>query len=237
MKLQQRYIYPPRPLHDAVPFSEIQMYSTYGWVGQIKVNDKRTEISVNNADVQIFNRHNGTHKTFTLTAELKAELLHICQNILGLDISRWSYLDGGLLDGKSKFISGVLAIWDILVQEGDWLLGTTYGARYEWLLEKATAAGCGSFMVTINGQEFDFGIKLSEHIFLPRTFKDFNIAWDFTQAVNKAAGWSTETGGEPVLEGVIVKDPNGILKPDNGKEENNTSWSARSRVRTGRHRQ
>jgi hypothetical protein len=237
MKLNERYIYPPRPLHNPLPFSEIGVFSQYGWQAQIKYNDKRTEISVNGGDVQLFNRHNSAHKTFTLSPELRGELLTVFRDVFGLDISNWSYADGGLLDGKNKNIAGLLVIWDILVREGDWLVGSTYGDRYKWLLDKAVAAGGKPFLVIINGQEFDFGVRLSEHIFLPRFTEDFNSVWEFTQLVNKAAGWSTETGGEPCLEGIIAKDPNGVLKPDNGRESNNTDWSARSRVRTGRHRQ
>jgi hypothetical protein len=236
MKIAQRYIYPPRPMKEAIPFSQVKIYSQYGWVGQVKYNDKRTEISVSDNGVEIFNRHNSTHKTFTLSAALREELLTVFRDILGLDVSNWSYLDGGILDGKNKHISGLFVIWDILVREGDWLVGSTYQERYNWLLEKAIAAGGKPFIVTINGKEFYFGVRLSEHVFLPRVSEDFNSIWEFTQAVNQAAGWSTETGGEPVLEGIIAKDPNGVLKPDNGQEKNNTEWSARSRVRTGRHR-
>lgn len=236
MKLKERYIFPPRPLHDPVPFDRIGMYARYSWQAQIKYNDKRSEISVNNGLVELFNRHKSKHKTFTLTAELREELLVVFRDVLGLDVSQWSYLDGGLLDGKNKHISGLFVIWDILVREGEWLIGSTYGERYKWLLEKAEAIGGKPFIVEINGKQFDFGIKLSEHIFLPRVSNDYQAVWDFVHAVNTAAGWSTATGGEPVVEGVILKDPSGVLKPDNGVEENNNTWSARSRVRTGRHR-
>lgn len=236
MKLAKRYIFPPRPFHDPIPYDKIGMYAKYGWQTMLKYNDKRTEFSVSNNSVEIFNRHKSTHKTFTLSKELHDELLTVFKDIFGLDTADWSYADGGILDGKSKHISGLIVIWDILVRNSDWLLGSTYQERYNWLLEKAVAAGNKPFIVTINGQEFDFGIKLSEHVFLPRFFNDLSTAWELTQLVNKAAGWSTEGGGEPVLEGVILKNPSGILKPDNGKAENNNDWSARSRVRTGRHR-
>jgi len=236
MKLAKRFIYPPRPMKDAIPFSEVKMYSQYGWIGQVKWNDKRTEISVSDGGVEIFNRHNGVHKTFTLTDELREELLTVFRDVFGLDISNWSYADGGLLDGKNKHISGLFVIWDILVREGEWLVGSTYQDRYNWLLEKAVAAGGKPFIVTINGKEFDFGVRLSEHIFLPRVSEDFNSIWEFTQAVNKAAGWNSPKDGEAVLEGIVAKDPNGILKPDNGKIDNNTDWSARSRIYTKRSR-
>jgi hypothetical protein len=202
----------------------------------VKYNDKRTEISVNGGDVQLFNRHNSTHKTFTLSPELREELLTVFRDVFGLDISNWSYADGGLLDGKNKNIAGLLVIWDILVREGDWLVGSTYGDRYKWLLDKAVAAGGKPFLVIINGQEFDFGVRLSEHIFLPRFTEDFNSVWEFTQLVNKAAGWKGPQDGEAILEGIVAKDPNGKLKPDNGKIDNNTDWSARSRIYTKRSR-
>jgi hypothetical protein len=237
MKLAKRYIYPPRPIHDPVPIDKIGMYAKYSWKAQLKYNDKRTEISVNNNEVELFNRHKSKHKTFTLTTELHNELLTVLRDVLGLDVSQWSYVDGGLLDGKNKNIAGLIVIWDILVREGDWLIGSTYGERYKWLLDKAVAAGGQPFMVEVNGQKFDFGIKLSEHVFLPRVFENYETAWELVFAVNKAAKWNGIGDGEPLLEGCILKDPDGVLKPDNGKEENNTTWSARSRVRTGRHRQ
>jgi hypothetical protein len=211
------------------------MYNQYGWKAQTKFNDKRTEIAIDANSVEIFNRHKGQHKTFMLSDSLRDEIVAVCRDIFGLDVSQWSYLDGGLLDGKSKHIEGIVVIWDILVREGDWLVGSTYQERYGWLLAKAEAAGGEPFIVIINGQEFDFGIRLSEHIFMPRFWEDFESCWQFTQRVNKAAGWSMENGGEPVLEGIVMKDPQGVLKPDNGKEKNNTEWSARSRIRTGRH--
>ena len=237
MKLTERYIFPPRPLHDPVPYDKIGMYSRYSWKAQVKYNDKRSEISISNGSVELFNRHKSKHKTFVLTAELREELLTVARDVLGLDVSQWSYLDGGLLDGKNRHISGLIVLWDILVREGDWLVGSTYAERYEWLLVRAMAAGGKPFLVKINGQEFDFGIKLSEHVFLPRLLNDYATVWEFVQAVNKAAGWKGPGDGEPVVEGVILKDPCGVLKPDNGKSENNNDWSARSRVRTGRHRE
>jgi hypothetical protein len=201
-----------------------------------KYNDKRSELSISDGEVQLFNRHKSFHKTFTLTDSLRNEIITVCRDILHLDISKWSYLDGGLLDGKNKHISGMFVIWDILVREGDWLIGSTYQERYDWLLTKAKAAGNESFFVTINEQKFDFGIKLSEHIFIPRFWDTFESCWEFTKLVNAAAGWTSSTDGEAILEGIVLKNPKGVLKPDCGRPENNTSWSARSRICTKRSR-
>jgi hypothetical protein len=236
MQITKRYIYPPRPIHDPVPFDKIDMFRKYGWnVIQTKFNDLRTEISVDGTVVELFNRHKSIHKTFSLSSALRQEVLDVF-HLLGLDSSKWSYLDGGLLNGKNKHISGLIVIWDILVRDGEWLIGTTYGERYEWLHQKALVAGGEVFYVTINGQQFEFGIKLSEHIFIPINHPDTSTAWEFTRKVNEVAGWKGIGDGEPVIEGIMIKNQHGVLKPDLGKERNNEEWSARCRVRTGRHR-
>lgn len=228
MKLQERYIYPPRPSHDPVPFEQIGMYYAYEWKSQIKVNDLRTEFSVVSDTVTFFNRHKATYKNSVVPEYLPSEILEVC-NKLELGTSEWSYLDGGMMCCKNKAVSGIVAIWDILVKRGDWLLNTTYQARYDMIVKSNEP-----FTITINGYNFDIGYKLSEHIFVPYIYDNFNEPWELTNAVNAAAGWKNV--GEPVLEGIVVFDPNGKLDPDNGKKENNVLWRARSRVHTGRHR-
>ena len=146
----------------------------------------------------------------------------------------WSYLNGGLLDGKNRHFSGILAIWDVLVCEGEYLVGSTYGERHGWLEKKAAEHECGPYVVNIGGQEFTMGIKLSEHIFLTTSHPNAAIAWDFTQRMNAAGGWKGKGDGEPLVEGIVVKDQNGKLEYAM-KEDNNSCWSARCRVRTGRH--
>jgi len=228
MQITKRYIYPPRPVHDPVPFDKIGMFRRYGWKCQIKVNDLRTEFSIENGRVEFFTRHATPHKR-DIPDYIPAEILKVCEK-LGFGTSEWVYLDGGLLQHKNKHLSGLVAIWDILVVKGDYLLGTTYQSRYDLL-----AKSCEPFIVIINGKSFDIGLKLTEHIFVPRIYNDFDAAWSLVREVNTAAGWSEKTGGEPCLEGLVMKQMDAKLEPDLGREKNNNSWSARSRVCTKRH--
>ena len=233
MQMTKRYLFPPRPAKDPVPYTQIDMFKGYGWVAQTKYNDHRLLISLDANGVEIFNRHREHPRAYVLPDDLRAEIVAVCHGLLGLSREQWSYLDGGLLHNKSRWLANTIAIWDILVREGDFLLGTTYSSRYNWLLSKVQKDE--PFLVTVGSQQFDFGIKLSDHIFLPRLWESYSEAWEFTQRVNAAAGWKGPGDGEPVVEGVILKDPQGILSVPT-REDNNTTWSTRCRVRTGRHR-
>ena len=155
--------------------------------------------------------------------------------MFGLKDDAWSYIDAGLIHGKHKSITNTIAIWDILVRDNEWLIGTTYQARYKQI----AACASGSFMIKLGKSEFDFGLRLTDNIFIPRIYTDYQEAWDVVTAANEAVGWKEPTMkvsyGEPVLEGIVLKNPNGILEAGH-KEKNNTTWYSRCRVRTGRHR-
>lgn len=225
------YIFPPRPAKNPIPIAQIGIYSKLGWVAQLKYNGKRTEISLDGDETIFHTRHKSVHASNVVPSYIVQEMAEVRQR-LGLSADAWQYFDGETLVHKNKWLGGFVVLWDLLVANGDWRLGTKYSARYEQL----AAIAIGPFEVVIGGQKFDIGLKLTEHIFVPHLFTDLNAAWEFTQKVNAAAGWKEGPGaGEPVLEGLVAKDMNGTLEPG-FREENNTTWSVRCRVRTGRHR-
>jgi hypothetical protein len=230
MKIPRRYIYPPRPLHDAVPRNSINMYQKMDWWAQIKYNDKRTVISLFDGMFEMSNRHRDKHKTYNVPGFLHDEILEAAQ-ILGLESDHWHYLDGGLLHGKHKIMRDTIVIWDILVRNDEWLVGSTYKDRYKSLISGLDNT---PFIVDVNGQACDFGVKITDHIFIPKIWRDYDAIWKFVDETNEAACWKENDGGEPLLEGVMLKAPNGKLKIST-KENNNTDWSVRSRVKTGRH--
>jgi hypothetical protein len=207
------------------------VFHTYNWVSQLKVNDLRTEFSVAGGDVEFFNRHNGKHQPSRIPQYMATEALEVCRK-LGFGTDGWNYLDGGLMCCKNRQVSGITAIWDILVLQGEWLLDTTYQYRYDLIAQQNSEP----FIITVGSKDFDIGLRLSEHIFVPRLYDDYNIPWQLAKDVNAAAGWSGKDDGENILEGVYLKNANSKLKPDNGKEVNNTDWGARSRFTTGRSR-
>lgn len=201
------------------------MYVRAGWQCMLKFNDLRAGVSICGSEITLYNRHGQRHK-YAPPEWLNAEVKQAAQQF-GVAPQKWSYLDGGLLHHKHPLLRDVLVLWDVLVIDNEWLLGTTYATRYGRLL----AACSDPFELTVQGKPYRLGRKLAPHVFVPELWPDFQSAWDFVQEVNQAAGW---TSGEPVLEGVFFKNPKGLLQPAL-REENNTDWSARCRVRTRRH--
>jgi len=227
MKIAKRYIYPPRPKQGAIPHTELSSHRGKGWKAQLKYNGNRILISVNNGEVEFYNRHNALHK-YTPSQEMIDEIKNLLAT-LGLDGAEWNYLDGELLHTKHKLFKDTVVIWDILVRDSEWLLNSTYEERYNWLAERI---GDEPYMLQVNDKQFSIGIKISDHIFLPVFIEDSESLWDLVTEANEAAGWKE---GEPLLEGVVLKRANAKLTP--GFTENSGDpWQIRCRVSTGRHR-
>ncbi len=227
------YIYPPRA-ETCVPRNEAKIFMDMGWKPQYKYNDSRCLIKIlpgNN--IELWNRHGERFRTYTAPDWLHMELLEVA-GALGLTSDSWHLLDGGLLDQKHQAIKDTIVIWDILVKEGEHLLGTTYQERYQ-ILQNSISSEETFWYTHKTHQPINFGIKLTNHTLLARQYepKDYESMWQTVQTVN--APYSTPTDIKPVLEGVIIKDPNGRLEMGY-KEKNNTDWMVKSRVTTGRHR-
>lgn len=226
MNVTTRYIYPPRPIKDAVPFDQLEFLVKYGWKFQIKFNGKRLVLHTSSAGIKFYNRHAELHK-YMPPSRLIEEINYVV-NMLGIN-EDWSYLDGELWHGKHRLVSDTIILWDIIVANGNWLIDTSYQERYDRLMNTTQ----GKYELVIGAEKVIIGAKLTDHIFVPLTYEDPQVPWDIVQHANELSGWHNE--GEPLLEGVIAKYYSGKLEPGI-RENNNTSWQTRSRVRTGRHR-
>jgi len=231
MKIAQRYIYPPRPREGAIPHTELHNFQEMGWQGELKFNGNRLALHTNGKGAVFYNRHGEVHKTYTPPEWLLEEVDQVRQ-MLGLSKDEWNLFDGELLNNKHKLLKDMIALWDIIVRDSEWLLNTTVEERYNWILDQLPPDP-ELFYLEIGDKRFPLGIRLTDHIFLPILTEDLESLWDLTQQVNEAAGWTGE--GEPVLEGIVLKLPSGKLEPGL-KEKNNAAWQQRCRVRTGRHR-
>jgi len=226
MKISKRFIFPPRPYESPIPLQDTGTYKRLGWVAQLKYNDLHAMVTVGD-EISIVNRNNKAFVKYTLTQSMSDQLRQISDTI-GL-IDEWSLFDGGLLHAKNKLLSNKLVLWDLLVENGIWSLKTTYQERYDKLAKIAI----GTYWLNVNGKEFDFGLKLTNDIIVPKLFTDYQQAWDLVTEINEQDDW--DSSGEPLLEGLVLKFPAGVLHPS-FKEKNNTSWSVRCRIKTNRHR-
>lgn len=222
-----RFIYPPRP-NSVVTLDELPHYGSLGFVGQFKFNDSRTTISyLPDGTYELWNR-DGSRPQFYPTAELDAEIKQV-RSILGLKEDSWSYLDAGLLHKKHRAIKNTLVIWDILVRDNDYLTGTTYISRFNSIIDKAVEPYAYN--------DFLLGYRLTDNILVPKNFKhdEWGQCWQDVTEINKSVGFTDENSPVgPLLEGLVLKDPHGTLSFAS-REANNTDWSVRCRVKTGRH--
>ena len=201
-------IYPPRP-EEVIP-RNIDIRWLHAWILQIKYNDTRVVISIEKDGIKIYNRHKEPLKKHKPTQGLLDDINNLRQT---LNITDNTILDGGLLNDDT------LALWDILKHNNKPLIGTTYAER-------------AARLRAISNEENlpRLGHKISDHIWTPHNW-DWNERdqiWDIVAQTNK-------TENRVALEGIVYKDPLGVLEPGY-KEKNNTTWLIKSRIATGRHR-
>lgn len=251
-----QYIFPPRA-NQCIPRNETQFLADYNYLAQLKYNDSRCIIKYcEDGQVELWNRHAEKFRSYTPTEELNQELQELRQ-ILGLRKDSVSMLDGGLLDQKHQAIKNTIVIWDILVRNGEQLLGTKYKDRYDSLYQHATKEPWYYKGPIIPGSKdprpqpnlgegvhhhepINFGKTYTPSIFIPDNWepKDWDKAWELVHKANAPFTLGKPNSKDyeikPVLEGLVYKDPNGILEMGY-REKNNESWMVRSRVTTGRH--
>ena len=201
-------IYPPRP-ENVIP-RDLDIRWLHTWFLQIKYNDTRVVITYEKDDIKIYNRHKEPLKKHKPTPELIEDLQQLRNK---LNIQDDTILDGGMLDNNT------IIIWDILKHNGTKLLGTTYAERHARLH-------------AISSQESlpRYGHQILPHIYTPHnwTWSERDQIWEIVANTNK-------TENKITLEGIVYKDPLGLLEPGY-KEKNNTNWMVKSRITTGRHR-
>ena len=225
------YVYPPRS-KSALPRHETAMLADFGWIANYKFNDSHLLLKLLPNDVEFWGRK-GERLAYRPDNRLVAEL-RAAQDILGLDRDQYHLLDGGLLDSRHPSIKDVVVIWDILVRDGEHLLGSTYKQRCS-LLMGVMPHNDSWFYRHQDHDPIDFGVRLTDNVFMPRSYSspDWTDMWHNVDVVNKPY---TDSSGKvsPVLEGLMFKDINGKLEYG-FRENNNTHFMVRSRVTTRRH--
>jgi hypothetical protein len=233
-KIADSYIYPPRP-RTAIPRTDMDMFGEAGWIAQLKYNGARCLIKyLPGGKIELWGRHAERFKNYTPPDWLINQLRDL-QTALGLSTTEWSLLDGELLDFKHEAIRDTIAIFDILVENGAYLVGTQYYARYKQLYDITNVKPWMYHPPHKKHEPLQFGFQFSPNLLVPGSFPYGPGVWegcwklvDYVNAPYLAAGKG------PLLEGLVAKDPHGELTRAWG-EQNNSEWMVRSRVTTGRH--
>lgn len=232
-----QYIYPPRS-QDAIPRDQTDVFKTLNWVAQYKYNDSHCLVKYcPNGDIQLWNRHAERFRTYTLPDHIRDQLASI-GILLGHRPDHLTILDGGLLDQKHRAIKDTIVIWDMLVINNEHLIGTTYQNRHD-RLRSISSLETWNYHNQMH-EPVPFGHKLSDDVFMPWNIpaEQWDHAWGTIELVNSPFTTGVpehpEYSCKPVLEGLVFKDPTGVLEMG-FKEKNNDHWMIRSRVKTGRH--
>lgn len=121
------YIYPPRA-ESAIPFNLLKAYQRKNWIAQVKKNGTNSVIFVSpSKEVFAMGRHNNEHKQWSFTPETAAIFKALPGN-------GWYVLNAELLHSKVAGLRDINYIHDILVEDGEYLIGSTYAQRYARLL-------------------------------------------------------------------------------------------------------
>jgi hypothetical protein len=201
MKWQGQFVPPPRPEHKVHP-STLGYYERKGWVVQAKKNGTSNLVTVRDGEpVDWVNRRGEPHKQWAPTPASK-------KGFQGLDVGGPCVFLTELLHSK---VSGgprdTHYLFDVLVYDGEWLVGTTYAQRYEILLRH--------FLKDSPSMEWSHFV-VTPKLWLARNRRPGEDYQKLFQRLDK-----------PEDEGLVLKDPAGRLA-----REGHPGWAVKSRRQT-----
>lgn len=199
---QFQYLWPPRP-EKPVPVNFLKVYEQKKWVAQFKKNGTCNVIAVGpDRQITAMNRHNEMHKSWEPT-RASSELFR------QLPGSGWYVFVAELLHSKVEGLRDINYLHDILVADGEYLVGTPFIERQRRL--KALLVRGGEVVT-------DSHTVLNPNTWLARTY-----AGGFTKLFNGLS--------RPEDEGLVVKNPNAVLTLCS-RPSANADWQAKCRVGT-----
>ena len=120
-----RYIYPPRP-RNAIQDSELEFWDNGSLVAQPKLNGSNTTIYTNGVKHIVMNRHGQRLTNFQLTDN---EIKDIYRGTGEWMVINGEYMNKSQNDETGRPFNHKFVIFDILVLEGNYLVGTTFEQR------------------------------------------------------------------------------------------------------------
>lgn len=200
-----RYIYPPRP-KNAIPSSDLISYDNGTMLAQPKLDGSNCLIFTDGKTVRIMNRHAQMMSRFEIPIE---EILSLYKGNGGWTVLNGEYMNKSKRDDGSRLFNHKLVIFDILVSDGDYLIGKTFDQRTEML---DRMFGCEI-------SELHYLHSVTENVYRVRTFKDMFLErfQDLTRI--------------DMVEGLVLKRRNARLEIGN-TELNNVNSQLKSRKPT-----
>lgn len=172
------YLWPPRP-EIAVDPSMLHVFQRRGHVAQIKMNGTANVIFVApDKTVTAMSRHNEDHKQWNVDPA-------VMRDFSALPGKGWYVFVAELMHNKVPGIKNVNYVHDILVNDGEYLVGMTQEERQDILHDR---------LMTDHAVEAQHHYVVSPNLWLPIEYEgDFNNIFSSLKA--------------PEYEGIVLKDP------------------------------
>ena len=197
-----RFIFPPRP-KNAVPLSELCMYDTDEfWKGQFmaepKFNGDNGEIYFNKTEFIPMNRYGEKLSKYNLKPNEMRKLF----NNKGWNCINGEYMGKSQKDEFGDVFNHKFVIFDILVLDGEYLLGTTFEERWLMLYNRFKGKFIG---------ENEYSYQITENIWLVKVwYDDFENIWNRIILI-------------PMIEGMVIKKREAKLLIGNSEINNHLS--------------
>ena len=203
--LKYRYVFPPRP-KNAIPNSELFSYDNGSMTAQPKLNGSNATFYTNGVEVFVMNRHGDRLTRVEIKRE---EILSLYKGTGGWSVFNGEYMNKSKYDENKNLFNHKFVIFDILINDGDYLIGKTVEQRVD-LLDQ---------MFGQNDSEKDYLYSVSENIYRVKSYENnFNMIYDKFVQVD-------------MLEGLVLKRKNARLEAS-GSELNNTKMAIKCRKPT-----
>lgn len=200
MKYNGIYLFPPRP-ENSIPADRLDVYEAKGFVAQVKKNGTSNVIMVSpEREIRCYKRDNTEHKAWAITDKSGARFRQ-------LPGQGWYVFAAELMHSKVHGIRDTNYIYDIMVNNGDYLVGTKFSDRQK-ILKRL-------FLRRRNIVE-----TYSHYILDPNTWLSTVHDHGFYQLFTSLS--------KDEDEGLVLKDPDSALAFC-GRKDNNRDWQVKCR--------
>jgi len=198
--IRYQYIFPPRVEYKILPES-LNKYDDNTYYAQVKLDGSNCSIYVDGKLNYIKNRHDGDLSLFRLK-DNEMNKLHQGE---GFDMFVGEYMNKSKKDKNNNIFNHKFVIFDVIVNKGKHLTGSTYIERYNMLKN----------MFELEDYD-EYFWKISDNIFLVKSFED-NFYERFKEIIKI-----------DMLEGFVLKRKTGKLERGT-REKNNIGWAIKAR--------
>lgn len=200
---KKQYLYPPRPEFRIKP-SSLSKYDDNTYLCEPKLNGSNCTLYISAKSYTQRNRHKGTIQNFNMDDN---EILKLYTGN-GEIVLVGEYMNKSKRGTDGKIFNKKFVIFDILVYEDQYLVGSTFDERYELLKS------------IYNIKEYDkYLYQVSENVFLVKNFSD-----NFEQRFNNIIKID-------MLEGWVLKRKNAKLERGT-RQKNNVNSQLKCRKST-----